>query len=144
MIELSPIGYVESAYPHPQDTPAQATENFTETGRIVVEQEYADALLGLENYRYLWLVSWLHDQDDRRTSLRVVPRSRNPDGQPQGVFATRSPRRPNQIGLSLIRLVSVVDSVITFRGVDLVSGTPVLDIKPWWRGTDNPPDEPAD
>ena len=67
-------------------------------------------------------------------------------GEVQGVFASRAPHRPNSIGLSLVELVDIDGTVITFRGVDLVDGTPVLDIKPWFADCDLPlpeDDEPA-
>jgi tRNA (adenine37-N6)-methyltransferase len=71
--------------------------------------------------------------------LQIVPRvARLAEGERHGVFATRAPGRPNQLGLSLVQVTGVTNGEVFFRGVDLVTGTPVLDIKPWSRGTDTP------
>lgn len=141
-IQLLPIGYVVTGYTRPEDTPAQATENFRKSGHLVVYEQYRDGLVGLENYPHVWLLTWLHSQsEDQATQLQVIPRGLEQTGQLRGVFATRAPTRPNRLGLSVVRVVNIVDNIIYFHGVDLVSGTPVLDVKPWRRGVDVPPDE---
>jgi tRNA-Thr(GGU) m(6)t(6)A37 methyltransferase TsaA len=96
--------------------------------------------MGLDEQPYIWLLTWLHAQNDDQTRpLHAVPRSLEGTGQTRGVFATRTPNRHNRIGLSLVRVLSVSGNVVHFEGVDLVNGTPVLDIKPWSRGADTPP-----
>jgi tRNA-Thr(GGU) m(6)t(6)A37 methyltransferase TsaA len=141
-VELFPIGYVVTGYTRPGDTPPQAAENFQERGHLVVYEQYSDGLLGLENHPHIWLLTWLHSQrEEQTTRLHVVPRGMEQTGQLRGVFATRSPNRHNRLGLSLVRVVEIVGNIINFHGVDLVSGTPVLDIKPWSTGIDIPPHE---
>ncbi len=143
-IGMSPIGHVETGYPRPEVTPPQATENYGEPGRVVLDERFADGLDGLAQSRYVWLLTWLHAQDDADTApLRVVPRGLEGTGQTRGVYATRTPNRHNRIGLSLVQVLAVRGNVVEFRGVDLVNGTPVLDIKPWSRGADVPPPERA-
>lgn len=140
-ITMTPIGYVVTGYAAVTDVPSQATENFGEPGRVEVLERYAGGLDGLAAHRYAWLLTWLHAQSDEDAShLRVVPRSLEGTGQTRGVFATRSPNRVNRLGLSLVHIVGIEGNVVHFTGVDLVGGTPVLDIKPWWRDTDTPPD----
>ncbi|MFC4535936.1 tRNA (N6-threonylcarbamoyladenosine(37)-N6)-methyltransferase TrmO [Sphaerisporangium dianthi] len=140
-VQISPIGYVVTGYARPQDAPAQATENYREPGRVVVHDEYADGLAGLERWTHVWLLTWLHSQDDDEAgTLKCVPRGGARGGTHRGVFSTRSPNRPSRLGMSLVRVLSVEGNVVHFNGVDLVDGTPVLDIKPWVRGTDTPPD----
>ncbi|GGL05106.1 tRNA (N6-threonylcarbamoyladenosine(37)-N6)-methyltransferase TrmO [Sphaerisporangium melleum] len=140
-VQVSPIGYVMTDYARPEEAPAQATENYREIGRVVVYDEYAEGLAGLERWSHIWLVTWLHAQeDDQATSMKCLPRGGTRGGPHRGVFSTRSPNRPSRLGMSLVRLVSVDGNVVHFHGVDLVNGTPVLDIKPWVRGTDIPPD----
>ncbi|SMC48531.1 tRNA (N6-threonylcarbamoyladenosine(37)-N6)-methyltransferase TrmO [Kibdelosporangium aridum] len=136
-IEVTPIGVVETAFADPSQAPAQAAENYAERGTLVVFDRFADGLDGLTAGRHIWLVSWLHAQDDdAMDSLHCVPRG----GQrPTGVFSTRSPVRPNRIGMSLVRIVSIDGNRVEFEGVDLANGTPVLDIKPWVRGIDTAP-----
>ena len=137
-IHLTPIGHVVTGFDTLDEVPAQATEASHEHGRVVVYERFRDGLLGLDRCTHLWLLTWLHAQDGTET-LQVVPRvARLAEGQPHGVFATRAPWRPNQLGLSLVRITEVIDGEVFFSGVDLVTGTPVLDIKPWSRGTDTP------
>lgn len=142
-IELTPIGYVASSYATADGVPSQSTENTAESGRVVVDERYRDGLDGLDAFAYVWLLTWLHAQRDEDTAaLRVVPRALESTGGTRGVFATRSPHRVNRLGLSLVRVVRVAAGTVHFTGVDLVDGTPVLDIKPWFAGTDTPPDHP--
>lgn len=116
------------------------------TGRIVFEPPYRnpDAVRGIEGYSHLWLL-WGFDKIPEETYF--VPTVRPPrlgGNVRMGVFATRSPYRPNRIGLSVVRLekVDVVDNapVLTVRGVDMVDGTPIYDIKPYLPYVDAIPD----
>lgn len=139
-IEMVPIGYVVTDYDRPEITPPQATENATAAGQVVLDERYTEGLIGLTEDRYVWLLTWLHAQDERQTTpLHVVPRGLEGTGQTRGVYATRTPNRRNRLGLSLVRIRKIAGNVVHFEGVDLVSGTPVLDIKPWSRGCDTPP-----
>lgn len=131
-----PIGHLETPHVDLDRTPHQAAAAGG-TARLVVESRYADALLGLDRYPHLWLVTWLHDQRDERP-LQLVPRATEATGEVQGVFASRAPVRPNPIGLSLVRQMGVEGNVVTVGGVDLLDGTPVLDIKPWFADCDLP------
>jgi tRNA-Thr(GGU) m(6)t(6)A37 methyltransferase TsaA len=137
-VRLTPIGHVVTGFDTPGDVPAQATEACHERGRVVVYERFRDGMLGLDRCAHVWLLTWLHVQDGAKL-LQVVPRvARLGEGERHGVFATRAPWRPNQLGLSLVQVTDVTAAELFFRGVDLVSGTPVLDIKPWSRGTDTP------
>ncbi len=135
---FEPVGHLETGYRDPGATPPQASMSGS-TARVVVDERYLDALLGLDRYPHLWLVTWLHDQPDERP-LQLVPRATEATGEVQGVFASRAPVRPNPIGLSLVRLLGVDGNVITVAGTDLLDGTPVLDIKPWFADCDLPED----
>ena len=139
-VRLHPIGVVRTGYDRPGVTPPQATENPDEPGRVVLDERFVEGLDGLARHRYAWLLTWLHAQTDEEAyEMRVVPRGLEGTGQTRGVFATRTPNRPNRLGLSLVKLLDVTGNVIRFEGVDLVDGTPVLDIKPWSQGSDTPP-----
>ncbi|MFL6163357.1 MAG: tRNA (N6-threonylcarbamoyladenosine(37)-N6)-methyltransferase TrmO [Jatrophihabitantaceae bacterium] len=139
-VQLRPIGYVLTGFTDPAEAPPQATEAFAEAGQVVLYDRFAEGLTGLPGQRYVWLISWLHAQpEEQTTEMLVVPRSMEATGGRTGVYATRSPHRHNRLGLSLVRVRKVAGNVIDFDGVDLVSGTPVLDIKPYGRGTDSPP-----
>jgi tRNA (adenine37-N6)-methyltransferase len=137
-VRLIPIGYVVTDFDTVAEVPAQATEACHERGRVVVYERFRDGLLGLDRCPHIWLLTWLHAQD-RAQVLQIVPRvTRLAEGERHGVFATRAPGRPNQLGLSLVQVIGVTDGEVFFSGVDLLTGTPVLDIKPWRRGTDTP------
>lgn len=142
-IPMSPIGYVTTQFARPQDAPPQAGLATQEQGSLLVADRFAPGLSGLRAGQFVWLLTWLHQQTDEETEpLRVVPRGWEGSGRDTGVYATRTPNRHNRIGLSLVRLRAVEDGVLHFAGVDLVDGTPVLDIKPWSDACDVPPQTP--
>ena len=139
-IELRPIGHVRTAYRRLEDTPIQTSRNPGEPGRLVVDDRYAAALDGLEGFDYAHLICFLDqawEADGRGTRpfagdrLRPVPFLLQHTGQRVGVFATRAPVRPNYLALSLVRVVAVRGNEVDFAGVDLLDGTPVLDVKPF-------------
>jgi tRNA (adenine37-N6)-methyltransferase len=146
-IQLQPIGHVRTAYQRMEDTPIQTHRNPGEPGRLVVEERYADALDGLEGFDYAHLICFLDrvwDADGRGTRpftgdrLRPVPFLLQDTGQRVGVFATRAPVRPNYLALSLVRVLAVRGNEVDFAGVDLLDGTPVLDVKPFEPHIDVP------
>ena len=113
---------------------------------VVFEPEYrnADALRGLEGFSHLWLV-WVFDQAIRETWSPTVRPPRLGGNQRMGVFATRSPFRPNPIALSSVQLAEIRQTpdqgtVLVIRGADLMDGTPILDIKPYIPYADSHPD----
>jgi tRNA-Thr(GGU) m(6)t(6)A37 methyltransferase TsaA len=146
-IELQPIGHVRTAYQRMEDTPMQTHRNPREPGRLVVDGRYADALDGLEGFDYAHLICFLDrvwEADGRGTRpfagdrLRPVPFLLQDTGQRVGVFATRAPVRPNYLALSLVRVLAVRGHEVDFTGVDLLDGTPVLDVKPFEPHIDVP------
>jgi tRNA-Thr(GGU) m(6)t(6)A37 methyltransferase TsaA len=98
---------------------------------IEIAPGYQDALLGLEDFSHVWVIWWFdrNDGSERRSVLRVHPRG-NPTNPLTGVFATRSPARPNLIGMTLCRMTSIEGSTIHVEHIDAFDGTPVLDLKP--------------
>lgn len=141
MVGMRIIGRVTTDLRTVAIAPSQASEGRAATGRIVLDEDLDDGLLGLDSYRWLWVLTWLHDQPEGPPPLQLVPRATEADGRVQGVFASRAPARPNPLGLSLVEQVGIEGTVITFRGVDLLDGTPVLDIKPWFADCDLPVDD---
>ncbi|MEY9928647.1 tRNA-Thr(GGU) m(6)t(6)A37 methyltransferase TsaA [Catenulispora sp. GP43] len=140
-IAMTPIGYVQTRYLRVQDAPPQATMAYGERGRIVVFDDFVAGLDGLRAGQYVWLLTWLHDQTDEEAApLRCVPRGWSDSGRTTGVYATRTPNRHNRIGMSLVRLGGIGEGALLFEGVDLVHGTPVLDIKPYSTESDTPPE----
>jgi tRNA-Thr(GGU) m(6)t(6)A37 methyltransferase TsaA len=131
-IELHPIGYVRSPYKKQGDAPRQGRLSDT-ISEIVIDPAYHDALLGLKEREHLFVLCWF-DKADRDTRRAVPPGSTAT----QGVFAIRSPDRPNPVSICLVDLVGINDGVLSVRGLDAFDGTPVIDIKPYFADIDTP------
>ena len=98
---------------------------------IVLEPEYAQALDGIRQFSHIIVIYWLHKiSRSERMVLKTHPR-KDPKLPLTGIFATRSPARPNPIGISTVKLLSVEENVLTVMGLDAIDGTPLLDIKPY-------------
>jgi len=130
-IEYRPIGIVHSPFRHPEGTPIQPGRAKGAEGTVEVFREYEDALGDLAGFSHIILLCHLHKSRGYR--LKVVPFL---DTEPRGLFATRAPNRPNSIGLSIVRLLAVNGNILSVTGVDLLDGTPLLDIKPYVREFD--------
>jgi tRNA-Thr(GGU) m(6)t(6)A37 methyltransferase TsaA len=129
-ISLTPVGVVRSALRDRDSAPKQADEN-APAARVEVRRDLVAGLDGLQTGVEILLLTWLHR--GRRDVLRVHPRGDR--SRPEtGVFATRSPDRPNPIGLHRVRLLAVEGSVLVVRGLEAIDGTPVVDIKPVLEG----------
>jgi tRNA (adenine37-N6)-methyltransferase len=144
---LTVVGVVRSARTVTESTPVQSSLNRQERAAIVIAEPYVDALAGLADFDYAWVLSWLDRSDERGSGqgnqtqppLQQVPFLMRRQGTPVGQFAMRGPRRINPIGLSLVQVLAVEGGTITYGGVDLVDGTPVLDVKPYVTRFDLPP-----
>jgi tRNA (adenine37-N6)-methyltransferase len=140
VITARPIGRIRTGYRDRADTPVQTAVNVDELGTVELEPPYRDGLEGLDGFEYAWLLTWMTpDADDRApVEMRQTPFLLTGTGREMGLFAMRGPRRPNPIGLHLVRIVSVRDDGFTFAGVDMLDGTPLLDVKPWVAPADVP------
>jgi tRNA-Thr(GGU) m(6)t(6)A37 methyltransferase TsaA len=137
-VSLHPIGHVRSSLDDHTSAPRQASEAVGAEAEVQLEPAFADGLLGLEGYRWIWLLTWLDRGPAGPAPLQLVPSGTGTGDRVQGVFASRAPVRPNPIGLSLVELVAVDGPTLRIRGVDLLDGTPVLDLKPWFADCDQP------
>lgn len=128
---MEPIGYIESCYKDKFGTPRQPglVKNAWAQLKIRADLQPAEALQGLEGFSHVWLIWVFHQNKTSRYHAKVHPPRLG--GKSMGLFATRTPHRPNPIGLSLVELVRVEKDGIIVTGADLVDGTPVLDIKPY-------------
>jgi tRNA-Thr(GGU) m(6)t(6)A37 methyltransferase TsaA len=142
-VPLPVIGVVRTGHGERESTPIQSSLNRAEHGTVEIAPEYLDALDGLAGFDYAWLLSWLHrSEEPGRPQLRQVPFLLRRQRREIGIFATRGPRRVNPIGLSLIQVLAVTGPVVSFAGVDLLDGTPVIDLKPYVTRFDRPPGDP--
>ena len=125
-IELTPIGIIRSPFKEPEGMPIQPSGAKGVAGKVEVFAEYGDGLADLDGFSHVILLYHFHRS--RGYNLQVVPFL---DNRPRGLFATRAPRRPNPIGLSIVRLERVAGCMLYIRNVDVLDGTPLLDIKPY-------------
>jgi tRNA-Thr(GGU) m(6)t(6)A37 methyltransferase TsaA len=133
-LTVEPIGYVRAALASKVDAARQPRASGGEAARIELlpGKNYEHALLDLDGWDYIWVLFWFDRNEGWRPKV-LPPRSRS--GR-KGVFATRSPHRPNPLGLSAVRLERIEGLTLHVRDVDMLDGTPVLDIKPYVAYTD--------
>jgi len=122
---MRPIGVIHSPFTDTKQTPIQPTRSQA-IGQVIIHPEFADGLQDVEEFSHIILLYAFHQSEGY--SLRVKPFL---DDQLHGLFATRHPCRPNPIGLSIVRLLARRDNVLEIEGVDVLDGTPLLDIKPY-------------
>jgi tRNA-Thr(GGU) m(6)t(6)A37 methyltransferase TsaA len=124
-IILHAIGVIHSPFHEKEQTPIQASRSQA-IGLVEVYPEFADGLKDIEDLSHIYLLYAFHESSGY--ALKVKPFL---DDREHGIFATRYPYRPNPIGISIVRLVSRQESKLTVEGMDVLDGTPLLDIKPY-------------
>ncbi len=139
-LTLHPIGIVESCYLDKFGTPRQPGLVPSSFARIKIAAEWqpADSLQGLEAFSHIWIVFHFHQNQVSHFHAKVHPPRMG--GDKIGLFATRSPHRPNPIGLSLVKLERIEAPYVYVSGIDIVDGTPVIDIKPYIGYVESIPD----
>lgn len=125
-VSLCSIGTIHTPFSRIEGMPIQPNGAEGLVGEIVLEDSFQPGLRDLEGFSHLILIYHLNRMEGY--TLEVKPFL---DTETHGIFATRSPRRPNHLGLSVVRLISIEDSVIRFANPDMLDGTPLLDIKPY-------------
>ena len=125
-IELKPIGIIHTPFQQAEGTPLQPAKGKGTKGWIEINNAHVDGLKDLDGFERIWLLFWCHRASD--VKLHVKPYL---DDFFRGVFSTRAPSRPNSIGLSCVRLISVIGNRLDIEDVDMLDGTPLLDIKPY-------------
>jgi len=125
-VTYQPIGVIRTPFTDIEGMPIQASAAAGVPGRIELDARFAEGLRDIDGFSHLVLIYHLHRMTDQR--LTVTPFL---DVSPHGIFATRSPARPNPIGLSTVRLISVAGAALEIEDVDMLDGTPLLDLKPY-------------
>lgn len=125
-IIFKPVGIIHSPYKTVENMPIQTSASKDVEAVIEIFDQYKEGLSDLEGFSHIYVIFFLNMV--REPKLKVIPFL---DTVERGVFATRSPARPNPVGLSLAELVSVNENLLKIRGVDMLDGSPVLDIKPY-------------
>jgi tRNA-Thr(GGU) m(6)t(6)A37 methyltransferase TsaA len=125
-IVVTPIGVIHSPFATAAGVPIQPRAAIGVAGQVVVFPEFSEGLDDLAGFSHVYLLYHFHLAG--KSQLKVVPFL---DSEPRGVFATRAPSRPNRIGLSIVRLRELCGNTLLVENVDIVDGTPLVDIKPY-------------
>jgi tRNA-Thr(GGU) m(6)t(6)A37 methyltransferase TsaA len=129
------IGLIKT--PYTDNAPYQPVDEDKGEFRIIVGTEYARGLLNLDSFRYIYVIYYI-DRLKRRPSMIVNPPWTG--GKQVGLFASRSPARPNPIGISIVRLRKIINNELFVSGLDVFNNTPLLDIKPYVKELDSKDD----
>jgi tRNA (adenine37-N6)-methyltransferase len=138
-LTLTPVGVIHTQHDTPEHTPIQPVCAQGSPGIIEIFPEFEEALDDIEGFSHLHLIYWLHRMGEAPNAvsgehlLRVVPFL---DDVPHGIFATRSPKRPNPLGLSVVHLLERRGRTLVVEDLDMFDGTPLFDIKPYVEGFD--------
>ncbi|CAK6958575.1 tRNA (adenine(37)-N6)-methyltransferase [Scomber scombrus] len=139
-IQTVPVGYISSCFSVKNGTPRQPTICGPSRAELRIQQSVFNnpehALVGLEQYSHVWIIFLFHKNGHLNYKAKVKPPRLN--GQRVGVYSTRSPHRPNVLGLTLAKLDKIVGDRIHLTDIDMIAGTPVLDIKPYIPEYDSP------
>ena len=127
-----PIGVIHSPHKVMSKTPIQPVFCSDIKGTVVLDAEYADGLKDLQGFSHIYLFYYFHQS--QKTCLRLKPYLSD---QEHGIFATRAPHRPNKLGMSLVRLMKIKDTIIHVKDIDILDGTPLFDIKPYIQRFDS-------
>ena len=127
MFKPQPIGFARTPFTTTNEIPKGPGAKHDAEGTLDILPEFAQGLMDIEGFSHLYVL-W---EFDRANGFDLVATPPTDEGRPHGVFATRSPRRPNPIALTVVELLRRDGHVLHVRGVDMLDGTPVLDIKPY-------------
>lgn len=135
-ITFNPIGIIRTPFDGIEKIPRQGRFGNNNDGSVEIFKEFSEGLKDLETFTHAHLIFYFHEKDE---DLKLI---QYPKGReiPRGVFAIRSPLRPNKIGLTIVKIKSVENNIIHFEGADMIDGTPLLDIKPYVSEIDCYPD----
>ncbi len=134
-IEFRPIGTIHTPFQQRQGMPIQGALFPENRGTVEIDPEYEEGLKDIEGFSHLILLYYFHESKGYDLAARPFL-----DDCPHGIFSIRSPRRPNPIGMTVVRLINREKNILHISGVDMVDGTPLLDIKPYFPDVDAHPD----
>ena len=125
-IYFEPIGIIHTPYETKDDMPVQPQGAIGVKGTVTINEQFKEGLKDLDGFSHIYLIYHFHKSENY--TLEVMPFL---DDTSHGVFATRAPKRPNAIGISVVLLKAIKDNVLNIENVDMLNGTPLLDIKPY-------------
>jgi len=131
--QLQQIATIKSPFYNLVDMPIQPKGAKEVYAQIVFKEEYQEGLKDLDGFSHLYLIYYFHKVT--KPQLSVIPFN-DKTHTPRGVFSTRTPMHPNGLGLSVVELIKVEENIVTIKGVDILDGTPLIDIKPYIENFD--------
>ncbi|MBN2169507.1 MAG: tRNA (N6-threonylcarbamoyladenosine(37)-N6)-methyltransferase TrmO [Actinobacteria bacterium] len=132
IIKMKAIGIIHSPFKNPKDMPIQPAYAGKAKGQVLVYSEYEEGLKDIDGFSHIKLIYYFHlAGNEKEVQLRRRPYL---DSEAHGIFAIRHFSRPNPIGVSVVKLKSVEGNVLNVEGIDVIDGTPLLDIKPYVPG----------
>ncbi len=132
-INLRQIGTIHSPFCQLENMPVQPKGARDMLATIEIKEEFVQGLKDLDGFNFIYLIYYFHKVKEHK--LQVLPFNEK-TGQKRGVFSTRTPMHPNSLGLSVVELIKVQDNIVTIKGVDILDGTPLVDIKPYIENFD--------
>ena len=130
---FKPIGILQTPFDNIREMPIQPSGAHGAKGSLILDPEYMEGIIDLDGFSHIILIYVFHKAGE--PELTVVPFL---DQHPHGVFATRAPKRPNPIGVSVVRLIAIKENILRLENVDMLNASPVLDIKPYVPAFDQP------
>lgn len=134
-ISMQVIGHLKTPHITIENMPIQPIGAKGIEGKVILEPQFQKGLTDVDGFSHVMLIYHFHEVSGYHLMLEPFM-----DDKKHGVFATRSPKRPNAIGISVVKVLKVEGNCLTFEGADMLNGSPLLDIKPFFRQTDNRPD----
>lgn len=132
-IQFDPIGIIHTPYKKLEEMPIQPGGASGVRGELFLNPEFTEGLTDLEGFSHVYLIYHFHKVNEYHLTVKPFL-----DDETHGIFSTRAPKRPNPIGLSVVRLLSITENVLILENVDVLDGTPILDIKPYVPAFDHP------
>ncbi|MCD6117738.1 tRNA (N6-threonylcarbamoyladenosine(37)-N6)-methyltransferase TrmO [bacterium] len=132
VVIFDPIGVIHTPFKKPAVMPAQGALSPETEGHVTVYPRFAEGLKDVEGFSHLILIYYFHRVDN----YTLISRPYN-DNTPRGIFAIRGPRRPNPVGMTVVKLLGREENILRISGIDMVDGTPLLDIKPYFPDIDS-------
>jgi tRNA-Thr(GGU) m(6)t(6)A37 methyltransferase TsaA len=125
-LTYKPIGIINSPHQEASKTPIQPVYSKGIQGTVIISPEYTDGLRDLDGFSYIYLIYHFHKAKDAKMVIKPFLQDEE-----RGLFSTRYPARPNSIGISIVKLIEIENNILHIENVDILDGTPLLDIKPY-------------
>lgn len=128
LFSISSIGVIHTNFTNKENMPIQPCGGMEHIGKIIISESFTKGLKDLDGFSYIYLIYYFNQT--KTEQLSVIPFN-DKTHTLRGVFSTRTPVHPNKLGLSLVKLIDIKENIITYQGVDILNGTPLIDIKPF-------------